>query len=125
MTVNKPIAFYSEDECYTLYKKVIENSNKKWESAELLAKHSDYGGAISTHITSMEEMIKALILLFDAKGFDLRKVEGMDIILRHSHKLRHFIGFTMFALNLFIEEMMSFIIKVKENPGLVKDLQKK
>src|ERR1700741_48983 len=114
--MSKPLNKLTEQECYITSQKMINNSIQRWKSAKLLAKNEDYGGAISSHITSIEELIKGFIMFVDSKGFELRTIEGMDAIVRRSHSIRHFIGFIMFVLNIFIDDFKRYMPKVIKEP---------
>lgn len=113
--MKKQLNELSVEECYLFYKKTILNSNRIWKSAGVLANDEDYGGAVNKLITSVEELVKAIIMLADAKGFEFRKAEGMQSIILKSHSLRHFVGFGMLLLNLFISDFKKFFKKIKEN----------
>ena len=106
-------------ECFNRYEEMMKNSDLRWRSAKLLAQNEDYGGAIRDHITSMEEMIKGLIMFMDSQGFQFRTVDGMDTIIRKSHSIRHFIGFTMFIMNIFMDDLKGMIIKIRKAPSTV------
>lgn len=113
----KKIKDISDNECYNLYDAIIKNSNKRWESAQLLADNKDYGGAIRDLITSIEEMVKAIIMLADSKGFEFRKIDGIESIIRRNHTIRHLIGFFMLGLNLFADDLKKLVIKFRSNPN--------
>ena len=121
---NKTFKDLTQIECAEAYKRMESNSDRRWKSAELLASNEDFGGAIRDHITSVEELIKAIIIYLDAQGFEFRKVDGMDIMLTRSHSLRHFMAFIMFILNVFAEDIKGFFIKSKEDPTLFKIIGK-
>ncbi len=104
-------------ECENLFEAIMKNSERRWLSAELLANNQDYGGAIRDIITSMEEMVKSLIMLADAKGFEFRKIESMEIIIRRSHSIRHLIGLLMLILNIFIDDFRKVIENFRNKPS--------
>jgi AbiV family abortive infection protein len=109
----------SDEGCFSLYDEMMKNSDRRWKSARLLAENEDYGGAIRDHITSMEEMIKAFIMFLDSRGFQFRTVEGMDSIIRRNHTIRHFIGFTMFVMNIFIDDLKGMVLKIRKDPSVI------
>lgn len=123
--MKKSLATLSKVECFSLYEAIIKNSNKRWNSAELLAKNDDFGGAIKDLITSIEEMVKAIFMLADSKGFEFRKIEEMDSIIRKSHTIRHLISYMMLALNIFADDLKRVVIKFHEDPNYYFDLVKK
>lgn len=112
----------SVEECYEMYNKVILNSNRLWKSAGVLANDGDYGGAINKLITSIEELVKAIIMLADAKGFEFRKSDGMQSIIQRSHSIRHLIGYAMFIFNIFIDDLKKVFIKIKQSPEAIIEL---
>lgn len=117
---NKKFGDLTQLECLSSYKKMESNSDRRWKSAELLAADKDYGGAIRDHITSIEELIKAMIIYLDANGFEFRKVDGMNRILTKSHSLRHFMAYFMFVLNVFTEDIKRFYQQISKDPSLIK-----
>jgi AbiV len=117
--MSKPLNKLTSEECFHFYKMMIQNSNVRWNSAQLLAQSQDYGGAINSHITSVEEMVKSFIFLLDSKGFELRKIDGMESIIRKSHSLRHFICFAMFVLNIFTEDLKKYISEIMKDPSAI------
>jgi hypothetical protein len=117
--MSKPLSKLTSEECFLFYEMMIQNSNVRWESAKLLAENQDYGGAINSHITSMEEMVKAFILFLDSKGFELRTIEGMESIIRKSHSLRHFICFAIFVLNIFIDDFKKYMPRFLKDPSIM------
>jgi|GEM_PF-1413412 len=122
---NKTFKDLTQNECIEAYKRMVNNSDIRWRSAVLLAANNDFGGAIRDHITSIEELVKAMIIYMDSNGFEFRKVDGMDKILTKSHSLRHFMAYLMFVLNVFIEDIKAFYEKVKMDPTMIKKLNGK
>lgn len=119
--MSKPLNKLTEQECFNISQDMLSNSIRRWKSAELLAMSEDYGGAISSHITSIEEQIKGFIMFLDSKGFEFRSMEGMDSIIRRSHSIRHFIGFVMFVLNIFLDDFKKFMPQVIKEPSMMKE----
>src|ERR1043165_4490023 len=117
--MSKPLSKYTDKECYELYLEMIENSNTKWNSARALARRKDYGSAISMHIISMEEMVKGFIMFIDSRGFELRTIDGMDKIISKNHVLRHFVGFAMFVISIFLRDLGNLFMVYKNNPQLL------
>lgn len=115
--MRKQIKDLSDSDCQDLFEAIMQNSERRWQSAELLANNQDYGGAIRDLITSMEEMIKSIIMLADTKGFEFRKIENMDFIIRRSHSIRHLIGLLMLIFNIFIDDFKKVIEKFHESPS--------
>lgn len=113
----------TKEQCYQWFTEALKISDIKWDSALYLSEKRDFGSSINIHITSIEELIKAIIMLSDSKGFEFRKVKGMENILQKSHTLRHFIGFTMIVMDIFREEMVSLLEKVKQDPSLIKNFE--
>jgi AbiV family abortive infection protein len=112
---NKTFLNISKEECSIVYKKIIDNSNNKWNSCKSIAETKEYGTAISLAIISIEELVKALIVFFDGHGFEFRKIKGIKSIFAN-HQLRYFIAFIMFVMGLMGEELIKFIQKFHDNP---------
>lgn len=110
-------------ECQKLYKEIIKNSDRRWKSAKVLSDDKDYGGAIRDLITSIEEMIKAIIMLADANGFEFRKIKDMDSIIRRNHTIRHLIGYGMLVLNIFVDDLKNIVVKFRQNPSYYIELK--
>ncbi len=115
---SKTFLTISKKECLIVYRDILENSDKKWDAGKKLADIEEYGGATSMAIISVEELIKALVVFLDGKGFEFRNVKGMDAIFNH-HQIRYFLAYAMFVMSLFGEELLKFIGKVRENPNSI------
>jgi len=113
---NKTFLSLNKSESLGAYVKILENSNDQWESAASLAMRGKYGNAITIAIVSIEEMVKALIVQLNGRGFQFGKVKGMNRFFR-SHQIRHVIGYAMFIVNVFSEEVIFFLQKFRENPN--------
>lgn len=114
----------SREECLIVYKEMIENSEKRWASAEVLSKNKDYGSAISVAIISIEELVKAIIIVLDGRGFHFRKIKGVEIFFRN-HEIRYVIAYFMFIIKILGDELMNWINKVNENPEKVRSVIKR
>lgn len=108
----------SRKECLEVYKEILSNSERKWNSAEILAENKDYGTAFSTAIISIEEIVKSMLLLLDGKGFELRTVKGIDTIFKN-HRIRYFIAYMMLVFSVFGEDLTKLLIKYRNNPQLI------
>lgn len=102
-----------KSECIIAYKKILANSDSQWTLAKELSGSHRFGPGIAMAILSTEELIKAILVLMDGKGFSFRNVKGIDIMFRN-HQIRYLIAYMMFAANFFGEELMKLIINVKE-----------
>lgn len=118
---SKSFVTISREECGIVYKQIIDNSNKKWSSAKILAENGDFGGAASFCIISIEELIKALIIFLDSKGFEFRRIKGSNSLFEQ-HRIRFVLTYLMFGISIFGEELMRFVSKVHENPQEIKKL---
>jgi AbiV family abortive infection protein len=105
---SKTFLTISREECLVVYKNVLANSDCKWEASERIAEAGEYGTATSLAIISVEEMVKALVLLIDGKGFQFRSVRGMDSLFYH-HQIRYFIAYAMFLMGIFRDELFRFL----------------
>jgi len=97
------------------YRQILENSDDKWETSKALAIKGKYGDAMFSAIVSIEELIKSLIVLFNGRGFEFGKVKGIKRFFK-SHQIRHFMGYAMFVINVFSEEVVFFLQKLRANP---------
>ncbi|HLO59215.1 MAG TPA: AbiV family abortive infection protein [Bacteroidales bacterium] len=113
--MSKTFLTISKKECLSVYRDILENSEKKWTAASKLAEIGEFGSATSMAIISVEELIKALILFFDGKGFDFRSIKGINVIFRN-HKVRYFIAFAMFVVSVLGDDLLKFISEIRKNP---------
>ncbi len=107
----------SSSECSVYYTEVIKNAEAKFNSADKIAEHGDYGTALSTQIIGLEELIKALVLFADGKGFEFRNVAGMNGVFRN-HGLRYLFSFFLFVFSVFgetLQEGMNYVMKKAES----------
>jgi AbiV family abortive infection protein len=114
-TESKTFSNISKSECLIAYKEVVDNSDSKWRLGKKLAKDKEYGSAIFMAVVSVEELVKAIIILMDGRGFSLRRVPGMKTIFKN-HQIRHVLAYAMFVINIFSEESINFLKKFRENP---------
>lgn len=102
------------------YPEIVANSKSQFDGADSLAVDSKYGMGISHQLISTEEMIKALVVVMDAQGFDLRGVKGIDVFFK-DHEVRFFISFITFIITLFAEDGMKIMKGMKDNPSKIKE----
>lgn len=95
----KNFSTLSRAECLTVYKEIIENAQTKFSSANKLAEVEDFGTAMSLQIIGMEELIKALFIFSDGKGFSFRQVKGMKGVFEN-HGLRYLFSFFLFTFSV-------------------------
>lgn len=112
---SKTFMTLSKKECLTHYRKVLETSDSNWKSGLILAKEQQYGNAMSMAIISSEELVKALIILLDGRGFEFRSVQGMDALFAN-HQIRYVILYVMLAVSLSTDEMKEYLGKLKADP---------
>lgn len=116
------------EDCKALSDEMLLNAQQRWESALFLADKLDYGGAIHYHITSLEEIVKSIFMLLDSKGFEFRKVKGIQKIVTKSHIQRHFLMFWIFIFGLFGEDIKALLAVNSKTLKLLnekKELQKR
>lgn len=120
-TDHKNFSSLSQKECIEQYKDILQNAERCWRSGEILAKDEDYGRGISLAIISIEEIIKAIVIFLDGKGFKFRKVKGIKLLFR-THQIRYFIAFAMFVVTIFGDDLIKFIqnLRDKDKSGLNK-----
>lgn len=121
---SKTFLTISKKECSTVYKNILDNSDKKWESGKKLADTGEYGGATSLAIISIEELVKGLIVFIDGQGFDFRRVKGMKSIFEN-HQIRYLIAFSMFVMGLAGEELVKLVQSFKGRPQELTTLMNK
>lgn len=109
----------SKKECLLVYKEILENSNSKWHASQKLAEINELGSATSLSIISIEELIKALILLFDGHGFEIRNIKGVDTLFKN-HQIRYFLAFGMSLINIFGNEVINLLNHLIHNPNEIK-----
>jgi AbiV family abortive infection protein len=112
---NKTFITMSKKDCLVYYKEVLQTSESNWKSSLLLAEAGQFGNAMSMAIISSEELVKALIILFDGKGFEFRRVRGMDALFAN-HQIRYVIQYAMLAINIFMEDFKTYFLKFSEDP---------
>lgn len=122
-SLNSNSSFFNvpRDKLLNYYPEIVANSKRQFGAADNLALNGDYGMAMSHLLISTEEMVKALIVVMDAQGFDFRKVKGMDIFFRN-HEVRFFISFLTFVLTLFADDGMKILREFRDNPNKTKEL---
>lgn len=104
----------SREECLIVWKQVYQNSNQKWILSKSIAKTKDYGTAISLAIISIEELIKSIIIAFDARGFEFRKVKGMNSFFKN-HEIRFLLAFIIFSVQILGEDAVRIFQKIVSN----------
>ncbi|MCB9360949.1 MAG: AbiV family abortive infection protein [Flavobacteriales bacterium] len=97
---------------------ILQNADELINDAEILAKNKSYGRGISLLINSIEELMKASILIFDANGYQFRSVKGAKKLF-NNHSLRYPLAFVLFLLVLFIDDFKSLLLKVKSKPTII------
>jgi AbiV family abortive infection protein len=112
---SKTFVNITQEECKYYYPKIVANSNRKWEAASYIAKKGDYGTAVSLATISVEELVKALLLSFDAIGFRFRKIRGIDTVFRN-HRIRHFLSYLMFLIGVVGDDFKNFFVKFENQP---------
>lgn len=120
---NKSFVTISTKECLRVYKEILKNSDRKWESGKKLAEIQEFGGAISLAIISNEELIKALIIFFDGNGFNFRNIKGINTLFKN-HQLRYLVAYAMFAIGSFGDDIVKLIEGLRKNPQLIEAIIK-
>ncbi len=119
---------FTRERCHYEYIQLRANSDLRWNSANKLAEIGDYGGAVNSGITSLEEFIKAFILLLDSKGFEFRKVKNIETILNKSHVMRHYILYFAFLFKVIAHDAIKILVNTNftnfnkiflENPEII------
>lgn len=106
---NKNFFSLHPSECLRVYQEIVNNSNKKWEMGlDIAASTEDYGMATSLLLISIEESIKALIVLLDGHGFKFRQVPGMKAFFKN-HEIRYVAAFGMFFVSVLGEDVLKHL----------------
>jgi AbiV family abortive infection protein len=113
---SKTFITMSKKDCLTFYKDVLQASESNWKSGIILARENQFGNAMSMAIISAEELVKAIIILFDGNGFEFRRVQGMDALFAN-HQIRYVIQYAMMVINIFMEDLKTYFIKFREDPS--------
>lgn len=123
VTLKQSASFFNvpRNKLLNYYPEIVANSSAQFRAANQLASAGDYGMAMSHLLISTEEMIKALVVVMDAQGFDFRKVKGMDIFFKN-HEIRFFISFITFIFTLFADDGKKIFQEMKNNPAKTKEL---
>ncbi|MCU0347070.1 MAG: AbiV family abortive infection protein [Saprospiraceae bacterium] len=104
----------SREDCLKYYSQLLKNAETKFNTAHHVATEiGDYGTAISIHLTGLEELMKALIIFLDGKGYDFRSIAGIKSIF-NNHPLRHLLTFFMFVMSVFKESFEDGIAHVRK-----------
>lgn len=111
----------SAQECILVSAAILTSADKKWESGKTLAEKEDFGGATSLAIISLEEQIKALLLLVDGQGFQFRTIKGMQAFFQN-HSLRYIFAYYIFVMAVFGEDLFRFIYRMRDNPDHMKEM---
>ena len=106
----------SKKDCLNHYKDVLQTSESNWKSGIILARENQFGNAMSMAIISSEELVKAIVILLDGKGFEFRRIQGMDALFAN-HQIRYVILYAMLVINIFSEELKSYFLQFKEDPA--------
>ncbi|HJV19176.1 MAG TPA: AbiV family abortive infection protein [Sediminibacterium sp.] len=108
-------------ECISASAAIMISADQKWESGRTLAEKGDFGCATSLAIVSLEEQIKALLLLVDGQGFQFRKIKGMHAFFQN-HSIRYIIAYYIFVMAVFGEDFFRFIYRLRDNPDHMKEM---
>lgn len=110
-------SFFSvpREELLKFYPAIKSNSQSQYNVGLKLAAEGNNGPAISHLLISTEEMIKALIVVLDAKGFNFRNIKGMNVFFKN-HEIRFFVGYLIFIMTLFGEDLVKAMSKMREDP---------
>lgn len=98
------------------YKGVLHNANVKWASAMKIAEAEDFGTATSVAVSSIEELIKSVIIAMNGYGFEFRKAPLMDKFFKN-HQIRYVVAYGMFLVNVMSEEFKKLFFWLKSNPA--------
>lgn len=120
LKVNMTNSFFDipRDKLITIFPEIIRSSEEHYKSAVDIANTGKPGTAISLLLISSEEMVKALIVVLDARGFQFRTTKGMDVFFKN-HEIRFFIGWAAIVASMFGEDFIGWIKDIRENPNKI------
>jgi|SRR5690554_737523 len=103
--MSKTLLTLNKTEKGKVVKELLKNAERKRNSSIILLENDDIASAIHLQILSMEEDIKAMILMLDAYGFKLiQHVKDINTIFKN-HRLRFVTGFILSSLSYFKEDI--------------------
>ncbi len=112
---NKNIMTLSKEECLIVYKQYLANADSKFNDAITLSNSGSFGSATSHLIISLEETMKAVVLYLDGNGFEFRsRVRGIKNLFEN-HQLRYFLAIILSVFNIFIQDFMVFIKRIRKD----------
>jgi AbiV family abortive infection protein len=91
----------SPAECGHVYKKLEDNGEMHFAISEYLITKGYHGAAVSHLILGTEELIKALALFMESKGFSVRRIKGVSRLFSQ-HVPRHHLMRDFFSVWLFL-----------------------
>src|ERR1700740_1463679 len=98
------------------YPSIILNSDAQYNAGIAINESGQPGIAIPHLLMSTEELIKALIIVLDAKGFKFREIKGMDLFLKN-HEIRFFLSSIIFAVSLFGDDLIKSLEALRKEPS--------
>jgi len=103
--MSKNLLTLNKTEKGKVVKELLKNAERKRNSSIILLENDDIASAIHLQILSMEEDIKAMILMLDAYGFKLiQHVKDINTTFKN-HRLRFVTGFILSSLSYFKEDI--------------------
>ncbi len=93
------------NECGIAFPVAKQNAETHFRCSQILSEAKEYANAIAHLILGSEELIKALVLFLESKGFDLRKVQGYKKLF-HDHKVRHSMIKEFYSVIMFLKSLV-------------------
>lgn len=122
--MSKNLLTLNKTEKRKVVKELLKNGESKRASSQTLVENNDIASAIHLQILSMEEDIKAMILMLDAHGFKIiENVQHINSIFKN-HRLRFVTGFILSSLSYFKEDIER-LPELARNKRLVKAILSK
>lgn len=113
------LAEVKTNQCKEIAKKVFTKSEELWNMGlEMGLKYPDT--ALTLNITSIEEIIKANILLYESLGANLKSIKGMDLFFK-DHLAKYSVAFVLSVLGFF-PEMLVHIFRDPDRKRIMKHL---
>jgi AbiV family abortive infection protein len=109
------------DECASEALKVLQNAKAIWCDAKILEGCGSYARALSLEVFALEELTKALILLVDSHGFNLRKLKNLKVLSK-DHQQRHVVIMIAAAFDVIGKELQKAVRWAHDNQSLLAEL---
>ncbi|MFT3979635.1 MAG: AbiV family abortive infection protein [Ferruginibacter sp.] len=98
----------SDEECLKVYPTIWNNFNRHYKIAKLLGEHQEYPNAIAHLILGTEELVKALALLLQGKGFRVSNMKKYKLLFSN-HGARHVVIKDIYSFAIFFSNISRMV----------------